>query len=119
MLATLPMLLASGIAQTPPKGSTLTIAGDPREAPLLQINGKSYIDIETLARLTQGTLSFKSNQTILALPSDRDIPAPAPHASVGFSRAFTQASIEELGVIREWRIAIVNAVGSNSPASED
>jgi UDP-N-acetyl-D-mannosaminuronic acid transferase (WecB/TagA/CpsF family) len=64
-------------------------------------------------------LSFKSNQTILALPSDRDIPAPAPHASVGFSRAFAQASIEELCVIREWRIAIVNAVGSNSPASEE
>ena len=41
--------------------------------------------------------------------------APLAATVTAFSRAFTQASIEELGVIREWRIAIVNAVGNNSP----
>ena len=120
VLTAVGMLLANGRAQTPQKGSTLTIAGHPGEALLLQVNGKSYIDIETLARLTQGTLSFKTNQTILTLPPpDAAAPAPAPHAVAGFSRAFTQAGIEEMSVIREWRVAIVNAVRNNSPASED
>jgi hypothetical protein len=120
MLAVLPMLLASGLAQTPQKSSTLTIAGHSGEAHLLLVNGKSYIDIEELARLTQGTLSFKSNQTTLTLPSpNRDVPVLVPHANVGFSRAFIQASIEEISVIREWRIAIINAVGTNSPVPVD
>jgi hypothetical protein len=116
MLAALPILLANGLAQTPQKSSTLAVSGHSGEARLLRVNGKSYIDIEELARLTQGTLSFKSNQTTLTLPSSsRDVPALAPHANIGFSRAFIQASIEEVSVIREWRIAIVNAVGANSP----
>lgn len=120
MLAALSMLLANGLAQTPQKSSTLTIAGHPGEARLLLVNGKSYIDIEELARLTQGTLSFKSNQTTLTLPtSNRDVPALVPHANAGFSRAFIQASIEEVSVIREWQIAIVKAVGTNSPVPVD
>jgi hypothetical protein len=120
MLTALPMLLAIGQAQTPQKSSTLTIAGRQGEAQLVQLNGKSYIDIETLARLTRGTLSFKANQTVLTLPpSDLEVQAPAIHATAAFSRAFTQAGIEEMSVIREWRIAIVNAVLKNSPASED
>ncbi|MGD0480369.1 MAG: hypothetical protein ABSA42_09375 [Terracidiphilus sp.] len=107
-------------AQAPKNGSTFTIAGHAGETQLLQVNGKSYIDLETLARLTQGTLSFKANRTILTLPpSDATEPASTPPAKPGFSRAFTEAGIEEMGVIREWRIAIVNAVLNNAPVSED
>ena len=120
ILTAIPMLSANGHAQTTPKSSTLTIAGHQGEAQLVQVNGKSYIDIETLARLTHGTLSFKANQTVLTLPpSEQDAPALANHATAGFSRAFTQAGIEEMSVIREWRTVIVNAVLKNSPASED
>jgi hypothetical protein len=120
LLTGLPTLLTSGLSQTPPKTSVLTIAGHPGQAQILQLNGKSYIDIETLARLTKGTLSFKANQTILTFPpSDQDVQAPAPHAVAGFSSAFTQASIEEMSAIREWRIAIVNAVANNAPVSGD
>lgn len=122
LLTALSMPMANGRAQTAQKGSTLTIAGHPGEAQLLQVNGKSYVEIETLARLTQGTLSFKANQTILTLPpSDRElqVPAPATHAVSGLSRAFIQAGIEEMSVIREWRRAIVSAVQTNTPLSED
>jgi len=65
--ATLLILPANGNGQTPQKGPTFTIAGHTGEAQLLQVNGKSYIEIQTLARLTQGTLSFKADQTILTL----------------------------------------------------
>jgi hypothetical protein len=70
--------------------------------------------------LTQGSLSFKGNQTILTLPpSNAEGQAAAPHAKAGFSTAFVQAGIEELSMIREWRIAIVNAVLNNNPISVD
>jgi hypothetical protein len=107
-------------SQTPQKPSTFKVSGHAGEASLVQINGKSYVELETLARLTQGTLSFNANQTILTLaPRDAGAHVSAPHAKAGFSTAFVQASIEELSVIREWRIAIVNAVKNNNPLSED
>ena len=120
MLTALVMLPVNASSQTPTKGATFTITGHAGEAQLIQINGKSYVEIETLARLTQGTLSFKSNQTTLTLPPlDAEAQASAPHAKAGFSTAFVQAGIEEMSLIREWRIAIVNAVKNNNPISED
>jgi hypothetical protein len=114
------MLPANGNSQTQPKATTLKIAGYVGEAQLLQVNGKSYVEVETLARLTKGSLSFKAGQTILTLPPVESVaPASAPRAKAGFSTAFVQASIEELSVIREWRIAIVSAVRNNTPAAED
>ena len=121
IVLTVPLMSpANANAQASKSGPTFTIAGHAGETQLLQLNGKSYIDLETLARLTQGTLSFKANRTILTLPpSDATAQAATPPAKAGFSRAFTEAGIEEMGVIREWRIAIVNAVQNNAPVSED
>ena len=120
MLIALLVLSPNGNPQTPQKGATLTIAGHSGEASLLQINGKLYVDIETLARLAQGTLSFKADQTILALPAAAsDAQASTSQIKLGFSRAFIQAGIEEMSLIREWQIAIVNAVQNNYPVSED
>src|SRR5664279_324434 len=107
----LPMLPADGSAQTPKKGSTLTVAGYPGQAQLLEINGKSYVEVETLALLTKGTLSFKANQTILTLraalpevqasktPPSPPTPAPVPPLTPikpALSRAFIQAGVEEI-----------------------
>jgi hypothetical protein len=119
LLTALLMLPATGDGQTAQKGSTFTVAGHAGETQLIQINGKSYVEVETLAKLTQGTLSFKANQTILTLPAVAEAPAITPHAKAGFSTAFVQAGIEEMSLIREWRIAIVNAVQTNSPVSEE
>ena len=113
------MLPANGNAQTPQKGFTFTIAGHAGEAQILKVGGKSYVEIEAVARLTQGTLSFKANQTILTLSSDSSAKVPASPPKTGLSTAFIRAAIEELSVIREWRTAIVTAVQNNSPASED
>ena len=119
-LTVLLMLPADGIAQTPQKGAKFTVAGHPGEAQLIQINGKSYIEVETLARLTQGTLSFKANETILTLnPANAEVQTSTPPVKPTLSRAFIQAGIEELSVIREWRTAIVKAVESNTPLTDD
>jgi hypothetical protein len=127
VLTALLLLSAKVNAQAPQKASTFTVAGHAGEAQLLQVNGKSYVEVETLARLTKGTLSFKANRTILTLPaldSEATASTPQPQASApqvqaGFSRPFVQAGIEEMGLIREWRIAIVTAVRNNVPVSEE
>jgi hypothetical protein len=120
LLTALLILLGNGYAQTAQKEPTLTIAGHAGEAPLLEVNGKLYIEVQTLARLTQGTLSFKADQTILTLPpSDATVQPSTPPGEPGFSKTFAQLGIEEMSVIREWRSAVVSAVQNNTPVSED
>ena len=120
ILTVLLMLPGKVNAQTPSKASTFTVAGHAGSAQLIQLNGKSYIEVETLARLTQGTLSFKDNRTTLTLPSSETTgQASTPQAKAGFSRAFIQGGIEEISLIREWRVAIVGAVQSNIPLSAE
>ena len=93
------------------------------QAAVVQINGKTYVDVESVARLTGGSLSFQANQTTLTLPAPPASvqPAPAPVAAKppAFSVEFLKAGIEEMSVIREWRSALVNAVQTNSPVNDD
>ena len=116
------MLLAAVLAwpalvlsQTARPSATLLVSGQPGQAPVLQTNGRSYVDVEALARLINGSLSFKGNQITLTLPASASTaPDAADQASQpanpGFSKEFMKAGIEEMSVIREWRSALVNAV---------
>jgi hypothetical protein len=121
-LTSLVILLSTTLAltaQSPQQSGTLVIAGHPGQAPIVQINGKSYVDIESLARLTHGSLSFHSNQITLALPGSPPTNTPAAKTPpTGFSSDFLKAAIEVMTEIREWRVAIVNAVQTNNPVDE-
>lgn len=106
--------------QSAPDELTLSISGHPGYIKVAQANGRSYVEIEDLTRLTQGTLTFKGNQMILRLPPESgDASAPAAQRSSGFSREFLGAGIEFMGAIREWRITVVTAIQNNSPAPEE
>jgi hypothetical protein len=103
-------------AQTTQQRGTLAVKGYPGTAPLIQVDGGSYVNVTMLAQLTQGTLSYSDAQVMLTLPSTPEEAAPTKQ---GFSKQFLQAGIEAMSEIREWRIAIVNAVQNNYPISED
>jgi hypothetical protein len=107
-------------AQTPQQGGTLTIAGQPDQAALLQINGKSYVDIESLARITHGSIHFNGTQTILALPASAGAAttSPQPDKIPQLSGGFLSAEIEALTQIREWRATLVNAIQNNYPVTD-
>jgi len=101
----------------------LNVSGQPGQAPIVQINGRSYIDIEALARLTNGSLGFHGNQVTLNLPAAASstpaaTPAAPPPPSSEFSKEFLKAGIEEMSVIREWRSALLNAVQNGYPVSD-
>ena len=123
-LAKLAVLLAlpvAATAQAPQQAATLAIAGQPERAALVQINGKSYVDVESLARITHGTIRFQGNQTILTLPvSAATASQPVqPNKPPQLTEEFLRAEIEELTAIREWRVAIVTAVQTNNPVTEN
>jgi hypothetical protein len=119
LASALPLAL---VAQTAQQGGTLTIAGQPDQAPLVRINGKSYVDIESLARIARGSVRYQGNRTILTLPQAASAPAPAevqPVKTPQLTGAFLGAEIEALTAIREWRVSLVNAVENNYPVTEN
>ena len=115
---------APALSQAVQQSGTLTVSGQPGQVPVFQINGRSYVDVEALARLTNSSLGFKGNQVTLTLPgSAASAPAAAPAASQPaspvFSKDFLKAGIEEMSVIREWRSALVNAVQNGYPMTDE
>ena len=82
MLVALLVLPGLAWSRDAPQNLTLIVAGQPGQIPVVQMNGKSYVDIDALARLTNSSLSFKGNQVILTPPgSAPSTPAVAPEPS--------------------------------------
>jgi hypothetical protein len=108
------------LAQAAQKSRTLVINGHPGEVAVIEKDSHAYVEIEALARLTNGSLGFNGNQIMLTLLAP-DTPAPAttPPPPSGFTKDFIRAGIEEMAVIREWRSALKNAVQRGYPVTED
>src|ERR1700732_60005 len=71
--------------------SALLIEGQQGQARVIQVQGKSYVEVEGLARITGGSLRSAENQIILTLPSGANT-APqteqSARAAVALSRPF-------------------------------
>ena len=94
-----------GISQS--QSRTLVVSGHPGNVPVTQSNGRSYVDLEALAQVVNGALSFNGNQITLTLSSAGGNTTTAPAQTTGansgnnnqFSKAFLQAGIEEMSTI--------------------
>jgi hypothetical protein len=115
-----PQAAQTQAAQTPQTKSaltTLTVKGYSGQAPVIQANGKSYVEIESLARLTNSTLSFQANQITLSLPASGAVAASTQGDRL--SKEFLRAVIEEMSAIGEWRTGLVNAIQGSNPVTQD
>ncbi len=116
--------LGLAVSQTVLENRTLIVSGQPGQAPVIQLKGRSYVDVEALARLTNGSLSFKGDQITLTLPASAAsaamaTPPASQPANSAFSKDFLKAGIEVIAVIREWRTALVDAVRNGIPVTDD
>jgi hypothetical protein len=120
MLLALPVFTLSQAAQY---RRTLIVNGHVGDATVVEIDGHSYVDLEALARLANGSLSFKGEQVVLTLPSSAlaqtEAHAASQPASLGFSKDFLRAGIEQMAAVREWRSALENAVQRGFPVTQD
>ena len=115
-----PILALSQAAQ---QTRTLIVNGQPGQATVVQVNGRSYVDVEALARITNGSLGFNGNQITLTLPSAASTPAAAaastnPPADAGLSKGFLKAGIEAMSLVREWHSALSNSIKNGFPVAE-
>ena len=127
-------------AQSRPRTLPVTVNGQTGQAQVVRINGKSYIEVEALARISNGSVGFQPNGLVLTLPgASQDVPSPnaagyaaTPAAdpadaeasalastATSFSKDFLRAGIDEISSIRDWHVALRNAVQTNYPVSDD
>ena len=122
LFAWLALLAASFVAwpllalpQSARQKRTLIVNGQSGRAPVIEADGHTYVDLEALARIANGSVAFDDDQIVLTIPA----PSTEPTADSAFSKAFMRAAIEELSVIREWRNALKNAIERSYPISDD
>ena len=111
------------LSQAMQQSGTLSVKGLPGQVPTFQNGGRSYVDVESLARLVSGSVAFSGSQITMTLPASSAAsittdPASQPSSS-GFSKEFMKAGIEEMSFIREWRGALVNAVQNGYPVTDE
>ena len=121
-LAIVLVLPLAARAQAAREAGTLTIAGQTDQAAMVRLNGKSYVDVEALARITHGSIRFQGSQTILTLPGSANSVAPTagtqPVKAPQLSGGFLSAEIEALTGLREWRASLVYAIQNNYPVTD-
>jgi len=96
---------------------TFTVAGHSGEIPVAEMGGHSYVEIEALTRLANGSLSFSGNQIIMTLPASNTHVSST--STLGFTKEFLMAAIEQMSVIREWRSTLISAVQRGFPVTND
>jgi hypothetical protein len=106
------------LGQSAQQNRTFTVAGHSGEIPVAEIDGRSYVEIEALTRLANGSLSFKGSQIVLTLPPP-NTNASTASAAGGFTKEFLKAGIEQMSVIREWRTTLISAVQRGFPITGD
>jgi len=119
-------LTVPGEGQATQQSGTLFVSGRPGQAAVIQAGGRSFVDVEALARIVNGTLSFSGNQIVLTLPGagaaggmlSQPAIQPAAPPPQGFSRDFVRAGIEAGAEIREWRSALETAVQYGFPPGD-
>jgi hypothetical protein len=92
------------LAQRAPN-KTLVVNGETTGATIMQIDGRSYVDIETLAHIINGIVTIEPNRVVLTIPvsSSGATPPPPPE---GLSKNFAMGAIASLAEMREWKGAI-------------
>jgi len=88
---------------------TLVVNGKTASAGVRQINGRLYIDLETLAQATNAVFTVEPRRVVLNIPpSDAGAVATddAAQNSQRLSRDFSSAAISALAAMREWRVAV-------------
>ncbi len=99
-------------AQTEQRTNSLTVRGYPGQAPVVTVQGRTFVDVEALAQITSGSVGFNNGRMELTLPVPDAATEPAAE---GFSRAFMTAAIETIASMREWGSTLVVAIQNGFP----
>ena len=98
---------------TSPK--TLIVNGATVNATVMQVEGRSYVDIEGLAQALRGSVTFDPSRIELTIPAPAV--ARAPQSSAEMSNQFQQMAVVILAEMREWKGAVAYIVATGMPVA--
>lgn len=99
------ILLGVAASQSSHSSRSLSINGHTGNATVYQIDGRTYVDLESLVRVGNGTLSFKGDQITLSFPAPDGDSTRSDHqgsADGNLSTEFMTASVKTVAVLKEW-----------------
>jgi len=108
-------IIVPALAMSQGKIQELAVSGHKGSVPVTQINQRNYVEVEALAQLVSGSLSFHGNRMTLTLTGNE----AAAEEKVGLSRDFLRAGIEEMSTIREWHSALATAIENQFPVTPE
>jgi hypothetical protein len=122
-LSAFSLLLASTmVGQAQPQSTTLVVNGKSGQVPVIQSSGHTYVDLEALTRIANGSLSFSNNGIALTIPGSQGNASATADTSAtddsSLSRGFMKAGIEEMALLREWGAAVGYAIQNGYPIQE-
>jgi len=127
LLLSAAVLLFAGILLAQDTPDRPLIVNGKSEGTVVQIDGHAYIDLETIARITKGSVTIEPKRIVITFPLPEATaaadaaaasgePAPAPSAPPpGLSRNFASQAIAALAEMREWRGAVGAILTSGAP----
>ena len=86
------ILVVATFAQNAPKKKILVVNGRTADEVVVQIDGHSYVDVETLARIMNATVSFEPGRVMLTVPAI-EAGTKTERTAPGFSKDFAKAGI--------------------------
>jgi hypothetical protein len=110
------LFVSETVAQDTPT-RTLIVNGKTVDAGVLLVEGRSYVDIEGLAKGMGGSVTFEADQISLTIPGQLPSAAPqsTPQNQEGMSKDLQKIAVFTLAEMREWRGAIGTVVTSGMP----
>jgi hypothetical protein len=105
----------AALAQNEPAKKTLVVNGRTVNGAVVQIEGHSYVDVDTFARIMNAAVRFEPGRVILTLPAPQAGSKPERTAP-GLSKDFSKAGISQLAEMREWKAAIASVIRSGVAA---
>src|SRR4029077_14188871 len=75
---------------------------------VVQMGDHAYVDVETVAQFTNGSVTLEPNRVVLNFPPPGSSPAASTAAAPppGLSQNFASLAVGELAEMREWRGAV-------------
>jgi hypothetical protein len=121
VLAAVLVFTATAFSQTQLVKRTIVVNGHQGQITIYTIDGRHFVDLETLVQIANASVSFQGETVLLnfATASQGAPPPPVPeqsqHSSTTMSPQFMNAAVEGLGMLRQWRETMAYGITRGVP----
>jgi hypothetical protein len=111
-------------AQTGEESRTLVINDHSGKVAVLKMEDKTYIDLQRLVQIGDGSISYEGNRIVLTISctetnSSAVLAETERTPATQLSREFAKAAIEEISLMREWASTLANAIQNGYPVTDN